>query len=144
MVIGKLGRTDIIYEKILDTHALNSTDSSSGKAAFEELVNFPPLYLDYRAKILAEKKLGYYKDSNLVAEYNSHITQAAYSYWLEKEIKPSAFDELKQRSELGLKAFQFVNEDGIVDNLTSAIDSFWVSSDSASTFFLNPLTNWVK
>ncbi|MFD2532271.1 peptidylprolyl isomerase [Gracilimonas halophila] len=108
MVVGTVGGTDITYEELLNNYALNSTGSSLAEATYDELESFLPLYLDFRAKILAGKEMGYHKDSALVSEYENYLTQAAYSYWLEKEIKPSAFDEFKHRSGSELKGFHIL------------------------------------
>lgn len=108
IVVGTVGGTDITYEELLNNYSYNSAGSSSLEATYDELESFLPLYLDFRAKILAGKELGFHKDSALISEYNNYVTQAAYSYWLEKEIKPLAFEEFKHRSESELKGFHIL------------------------------------
>lgn len=108
MVVGKVDGSDVTYEELLNNYAFNSPVSSASDVTYEDLESFLPLYLDFRAKILAGKELGYHKDSALVSEYDNYVKQAAYSYWLEKEIKPSSFEEFKQRSGSELKAFHIL------------------------------------
>lgn len=105
MIVGSVGGEDISYGELLDNYSSNNT---SDEISFEDLKNFLPVYLDYKAKILAGEEMDYHKDSSLVAEYNNYTKQAAYSHWLEKEIKPSAFQEFKQRSAFELKAFHIL------------------------------------
>lgn len=108
IVVGTVGGENITYGELIRNYSTNTSGSSSGKASFDELERFLPIYLDYRAKIIAGKQLGYHQDSALVAEYNIYTEQAAYSYWLEKEIKPAAFEQFKERSDLELKAFHIL------------------------------------
>lgn len=108
MVVGKVAGENITYGELSENYSANTSVNSSGKASIDELERFLPVYLDYRAKILAGKELGYHQDSALVTEYNKYTEQAAYSYWLEKEIKPAAFEEFKERSDLELKAFHIL------------------------------------
>lgn len=107
-IVGTVGGENITYGELLSNYSANAYQNESGEVTIDELRRFLPIYLDYRAKILAGKELGFHKDSALVAEYETYTRQAAYSYWLEKEVKPSAFEEFKQRSELELKAFHIL------------------------------------
>lgn len=124
VVVGKVAGENITYGELLENYSINTSGSSPKKASIKELEHFLPIYLDYRAKILAGKELGYHQDSALVAEYNKYTSQAAYSYWLEKKIKPAAFEQFKERSELELKAFHIliaVHEDASESEINDVI-----------------------
>ncbi|WP_421774609.1 peptidylprolyl isomerase [Gracilimonas sp.] len=103
-VVGKVGNQEVTYAELKK----NYSSGSSEEPTLEDLESFLPIYLDYKAKLLAAKDQGYYEDSAMVAEHESYVKQAAYAYWLENEIKPAAFDEFKKRAEMELKTYHIL------------------------------------
>ncbi|MEX0723969.1 MAG: peptidylprolyl isomerase [Gracilimonas sp.] len=104
VVVGIVGDEQITYDELIQNFTVGSTSTPS----YEDIEDFLPIYLDYKAKILAGKDMGFYTDSELVAEHQKYVKQAAYSYWLEKEIKALAFKEFKKRSGFELKSFHIL------------------------------------
>lgn len=103
-VVGKVGNQKVTYAELKK----NYSSGSSEDPTLEDLESFLPIYLDYKAKLLAAKDQGYYEDSALVAEHESYVKQAAYAFWLENEIKPAAFDEFKKRAQMELKTYHIL------------------------------------
>ena len=63
----------------------------------QNLIDFLPIYLDYKAKLLDAEAIGYFDDDRIKDEYELYSKQAAYAFWMEEEIKPTKFNEFKQR-----------------------------------------------
>lgn len=104
IVVGTVGDQKVTYGELKENYSGGSGD----ELTLEGLESFLPIYLDYKAKLLAAKDQGYYQDSALVEEHKSYVKQAAYAYWLEKEIKPSAFEEFKRRANTELKTYHIL------------------------------------
>lgn len=103
-VVGSVGDQEVTYAELKE----NYSSGSSATPTLEDLESFLPIYLDYKAKLMAAKDQGYYQDSTLKAEHSSYVKQAAYAYWLENEIKPMAFDQFKSRSDVELKSYHIL------------------------------------
>ncbi|MEX0720836.1 MAG: peptidylprolyl isomerase [Balneolaceae bacterium] len=103
-VVGTVGKEKVTYAEVKN----NFSSGSSTSVSLDELESFLPLYLDYKAKLVSAKENGYYNDSTLVAEHEQYAKQAAYAYWLEKEIRPAVFETYYQRANTELKAFHIL------------------------------------
>lgn len=103
-VVGTVGDQKVTYAEL----KANASSGNPGAPTLKELEEFLPVYLDYKAKLLAAKKEGYFQDSSIVEEHKTYVTQAAYAYWLENEIKPSALDEYARRSGYEMKAYHIL------------------------------------
>jgi len=103
-VVGTVGDQKVTYAELKENYSSGSTTAPN----LEDLESFLPIYLDYKAKLLAAEEQGYYQDSTLKAEHQSYVKQAAYAFWLEQEIKPLAFDEFKARSNEELKTYHIL------------------------------------
>lgn len=103
-VVGTVGGQDVTYAELKENYSGGSGD----EITLEGLESFLPIYLDYKAKLLAAKDQGYYQDSALVEEHKNYVKQAAYAFWLEKEIKPAAFEDYRQRAEVELKPYHIL------------------------------------
>lgn len=104
-VVGTVGGQEVTYAELKENY---SGGSGGDEVTLEGLESFLPIYLDYKAKLLAAKDQGYYQDSALVEEHKDYVKQAAYAFWLEKEIKPAAFEDYRQRAEVELKAYHIL------------------------------------
>ncbi len=93
-IVGIVGDEEITYNELTTNFG---SGSSLSEYSLEELQEFLPIYLDYRAKILSAKKEGYFDDERILSEYEVYSKQAAYSYWLENKIRPTLFDEFKSK-----------------------------------------------
>jgi|TARA_R100000388_G_scaffold95028_1_gene85840 peptidyl-prolyl cis-trans isomerase SurA len=120
-VVGTVGDQKVTYAEL----KANYSSGSTATPTLEDLESFLPIYLDYKAKLLAAKDQGYYQDSTLKAEHQSYVKQAAYAFWLEQEIKPLAFDEFKARSNEELKTYHIliaVGPNASQDEIDAAIE----------------------
>ena len=70
----------------------------------EDLKEFLPFYVDYKLKLAYGKDQGLYTDPNILQEFENYSKQAAFSFWLENEIKKEMADEYIQRSGFELKS----------------------------------------
>lgn len=104
-VVGKVGKQNITYGEVIKNY---SSSGINEEPTLEELQEFLPIYLDYRAKLMSARDQGYYQDSTLLSEHESYVKQAAYAYWLENVIKRQAFDEYKKRADTELKTYHIL------------------------------------
>lgn len=103
-IVGTVGDQEITYGEL----KANAASGNPGSPTLKDLEEFLPVYLDYRAKLMAAKEEDYFQDSSIVEEHKSYATQAAYAYWLENEIKPSALDEYARRANYEMKAYHIL------------------------------------
>lgn len=101
MVVGTVGDEPVRYGELTKNYKSSTTEPYS----FADLKDFLPVYLDYRAKIVSAKENGYFENEELLAEYRQYAKQAAYSFWLEKEIRPEVFAEYYERAQTEFKVF---------------------------------------
>lgn len=100
-VVGEVNGTQITYSELKENYLSGSlTDSFD----LTELNEFLPIYLDYKAKIISAEETGYFENETVISEYQLYSKQAAYSYWLENQIRPTMFDEFKKRYSTELKS----------------------------------------
>lgn len=70
----------------------------------EDLKEFLPFYVDYKLKLAYGKDQGLFSDPDIQQELEDYSKQAAFSFWLENEIKKELADEFVERSKYELKA----------------------------------------
>jgi len=104
IVVGTVGDQVVRYQELIK----NFTTGEAGTTEYGALEDFLPIYLDYKAKLIQAREEGYYQDTTLIQEHKQYAKQAAYAYWLQKEIKPAAFEEFKSRFDKELKAFHIL------------------------------------
>jgi peptidyl-prolyl cis-trans isomerase SurA len=76
----------------------------------DELIEFLPSYVEYRMKLNEGLRLGYHDDPEILEEFNHYGREAAYTYWLEQDIKKEMIDTFRQRDEVELRAFHILAE----------------------------------
>jgi peptidyl-prolyl cis-trans isomerase SurA len=99
--VGIVGDQFISYSDLRDNYVSGSIDKSFTE---DDLLEFLPIYLDYRGKILDAEANGYYDDDRITNEYQLYSKQAAYAFWMEEEIRPTKFKEFKERYSFELKS----------------------------------------
>ncbi len=99
--VGVVGDQFVSYSELRDSFISGSIEKTYSD---EDLVEFLPIYLDYRGKILDAKASDYYNDDRIKSEYELYSKQAAYAFWMEEEIKPTKFNQFKERYSLELKS----------------------------------------
>lgn len=70
----------------------------------EDLKEFLPFYVDYKLKLAYGKDQGLNSDPLILQEFENYSKQAAFSFWLENEIKKEVEDEFLERSSYELKS----------------------------------------
>jgi peptidyl-prolyl cis-trans isomerase SurA len=85
------------------TGTLDSTSVSS-----DELRDFLPSYIDYRLKIIEGRKLGYFEDPDILAEYRSFAKEAAQKQWINNDIESRIVDTFIQRIEKEYLAYHIL------------------------------------
>ncbi len=99
-VVGKVGKQKVTYGELKNNIGITSSEAPT----LDELEDFLPIYLDYRAKLLSAKDKGYFDEPGLLEEFDLYSKQAAYSYFLENKIKPTEFDRYYQRATKEVKS----------------------------------------
>ncbi|MBO6524375.1 MAG: peptidylprolyl isomerase [Balneolaceae bacterium] len=100
-IVGEVGSQQVSYKELTENFANGSLENELN---LDELRDFLPIYLDYKAKLMAAKEDGYYEDERILSEFEVYAKQAAYSYWLENKIRPTLFEEFKSRYIYELKS----------------------------------------
>ncbi|GAB5408850.1 MAG: peptidylprolyl isomerase [Balneolaceae bacterium] len=100
-IVGIVGNEQITYEELASNYGSGSLNSSY---TLEELQDFLPIYIDYRAKIMSAKDEGYFEDERILSEYEVYSKQAAYAYWIESVIRPTLFEEFKSKYSKEMKS----------------------------------------
>lgn len=100
-VVGTVGPEVIKYEDLIQGFLSGGINQ---EPTAEELKEFLPIYLDYRAKLLSAREAGYFENKTILDEYAMYGKQAAYAYWLDREIKPTIFEQFKSRYSEELKS----------------------------------------
>lgn len=101
IVVGEVDDIRVTYGELVENF---SSGNPNGEHTLAELKEFLPIYLDYRAKIVAAEDAGYFDNETVLNEYELYSKQAAYSYWLENEIRPTLFEEYKSKYGVELKS----------------------------------------
>ncbi len=100
-VVGQLGNEVVTYEELVESFKAGNLQQ---EVSLSDLQDFLPIYLDYKAKILSATDAGYFQKESILEEYSVYAKQAAYSYWLENKIRPTLFDEFKEKYDQELKS----------------------------------------
>ena len=70
----------------------------------EDLKDFLPFYVDYKLKLAYGRDQGLFEDPDIQKELEDYSKQAAFSFWLENEIKKELADEFLERSKYELNS----------------------------------------
>ena len=100
-VVGTVGSEIIEFNDLMQGYMSGGINQDPSAA---ELKDFLPIYLNYRAKLLAASEAGYFENKTILDEYAMYAKQAAYAYWLDREIKPTIFEQFKSRYNEELKS----------------------------------------
>ena len=100
-VVGTVGSEIIEFNDLMQGYMSGGINQDPSAA---ELKDFLPIYLNYRAKLLAASEAGYFENKTILDEYAMYAKQAAYAYWLDREIKPTIFEQFKSRDNEELKS----------------------------------------
>lgn len=100
-VVGEVNGEQVTYTELKESYMSGSITEGF---SYEELNDFLPIYLNYKAKILSAQEAGYFENEKVVEEYELYSKQAAYSFWLENQIRPTMFNEFKERYDAELKS----------------------------------------
>ncbi|MFN1833888.1 peptidylprolyl isomerase [Balneola sp. MJW-20] len=121
ILVGEINGEGVTYNELKD----NFLNSGKQEYNLDELKEFLPLYLNYRAKLLDAKRLGYYDVESIQEEHELYSKQASYNYWLDQQIRPDLFEKYFERSKYELKASHILispNFDQNIDNLDQALE----------------------
>ena len=99
-IVGEVGGESVTYSELKQNYLSGSLNTDY---TLSDLQDFLPVYLDYKAKIIAADEAGYFEDETILAEFGLYSKQAAYAFWLDKVIKPKSFEKFKERYSKELK-----------------------------------------
>lgn len=100
VTVGVVDGEPVSYQEVVANYQ-PSMDEKPVSA--DDLVDFLPSYLDYKAKVKEARKAGYFERDDIRKEYNQFANQAAYSYWMNNKLEQEMLDTLMRRSEEELK-----------------------------------------
>jgi len=99
--VGSVGNEYVLYSELKDNFVSGSVEK---EYTAEDLQDFLPIYMDYRGKLLDARTAGYYENDQITEEYQLYSKQAAYAYWMDREIRPTKFQEFKDRFDFEVKS----------------------------------------
>jgi peptidyl-prolyl cis-trans isomerase SurA len=102
-VNGESIRFSEIYYQFYKSSIRAEVDADEASET-QEIIDFLPLYIDYKAKLALAKDAGYFGDQEILDELEQYESQTAYPYWLENRIKDQLLDEMYVRSKVELNA----------------------------------------
>lgn len=100
-VVAEISDDSITLEDLLQYYERNNIEDDYSA---EDLKEFLPFYVDYKLKLAFGRDQGLYSDSDILQEFEDYSKQAAFSFWLENEIKKELEDEFIERSRYELKS----------------------------------------
>ena len=106
-VVGVVNNESIYFSELFyqfNRTSINADSDITADSLSNELVNFLPLYIDYKAKLASAGQAGYFTDDEILLELNQYETQTAFPYWLENKVTDELLEELVTRSEVELNA----------------------------------------
>ncbi|MGF1669948.1 MAG: peptidylprolyl isomerase, partial [Balneolaceae bacterium] len=109
IVIGQIGEEKIKLNELLSYYR---NHSANNEITPENLREFLPYYVDYQLKLKEGIARNYDKDPDLIHELQNYSIQAAFSYWIENEVKERLFEEFKERSQYEIKSFHLLQRLG--------------------------------
>lgn len=100
-VVAEIGEEDVTLGDLISYYERNNLDESYSD---EDIKDFLPFYVDYKLKLAYGRDQGLYSDPQILEEFENYSKQAAFSFWLENEIKKELADEFLERSNYELKS----------------------------------------
>jgi len=100
-IVGEVGGYPVSYQELEINFSQNLIEDT---VDLEDLKQFLPSYLHYKAKVLEAKELGYFDKPSIQQEFNVYAKQSAYSYWLNNKIKPDNFEKYLSRYQTEINA----------------------------------------
>lgn len=105
--VGVVNGETILFSEVYNQFyksSIRAESEADDSSETKEIIEFLPLYVDYKAKLASARDGGYFTDSEILAELEQYESQTAYPYWLENKIKSQLLDEMFDRSKEELNA----------------------------------------
>lgn len=106
-IVGNVNGENIRFSEIYHQFyksSIRADVNSDELSEKQEIIDFLPLYIDYKAKLASARDAGYFSDLEILAELEQYESQTAFPYWLENKIKDQLLDEMYVRSREELNA----------------------------------------
>jgi peptidyl-prolyl cis-trans isomerase SurA len=106
-VVGTVNGENIRFSEVFNQFyksSIRAEADADPASETQEIIEFLPLYMDYKAKLATAMSAGYFTDPEILNELEQYESQTAYPYWLENKIKDQLLDEMFIRSKEELNA----------------------------------------
>lgn len=100
-VVAEISDETITLSDLVSYYERNNIEND---VTSEDLKEFLPFYVDYKLKLAYGRDNGLYSDPEIQQEFENYSKQAAFSFWLENEIKKELEEEYIERSSYELKS----------------------------------------
>ncbi len=94
-IIATIGDQSIYKDDLIKYYERNNLEQDYTS---EDLKEFLPYYVDFKLKLAYGEENGMHEDPEILNEFDNYSKQAAFSYWLENDIKKQLLDEFIERS----------------------------------------------
>ncbi|MCG8374580.1 MAG: peptidylprolyl isomerase [Balneolales bacterium] len=129
--VGIVGNDYVTYTELMENYM---SGNLNGTFTLQDLQEFLPIYLDYRAKLLQAEDNGYFNNESINSELEIYTKQAAYAYWMDKEIRPTKFDEFKEKYSSELKSSHVLVSVGFSANPEDTLAAYNTISEARERF----------
>lgn len=100
-VVATIGNNPVMVDDLVNYYERNSLEESYTE---EDLREFLPFYVDYKLKLAYGRDKGMMDDPDILSEYENYSKQAAFSYWLENDIKKQLIEDFLYRNRYEMKS----------------------------------------
>lgn len=100
-VIAEIDNQQIFLDELVSYYERNNIEENY---TADDLKEFLPFYIDYKLKLKYGEDQGLFDDPAIREEFGNYSKQAAFSYWLENDIKKELTEEFIERSNEELKS----------------------------------------
>jgi len=100
-VVATIGNNPVMMDDLINYYERNNLEEDYSE---EDLREFLPFYVDYKLKLAYGRDKGMMEDPEILSEYDNYSKQAAFSYWLENDIKKQLLDDFIYRNRYEMKS----------------------------------------
>ena len=100
-VVATIGNNPVMMDDLINYYERNNLEEEYSE---EDIREFLPFYVDYKLKLAYGRDKGMMEDPEILSEYDNYSKQAAFSYWLENDIKKQLLDDFIYRNRYEMKS----------------------------------------
>lgn len=100
-IVATIGSNPIMIDDLINYYERNNLEENYTE---DDLREFLPYYVDYKLKLAYGRENGMMEDPEILNEFENYSKQAAFSYWLENDIKKQLIEDYLYRNSYEMKS----------------------------------------